>query len=119
MKREQRRISFTAVTTVAQAYTAAVAQADFIIPYYNRLMRSGVDANERIAQMADIFHKQQLPTRILAASIKSPIEVATALLAGAHDLTVSAQVLLEMVCDPQSEQAVEKFHQDWQRMKIP
>ena len=109
-------VAFTAVTTVAQAYTAAMAKADFIIPYYNRLERSGVDASERLAQMAELLHNQRVATRILAASIKSPIEAAQALMAGAHDLTMPPQVLLDMVTDPQSEQAVEKFAQDWHKM---
>ncbi|HLG65211.1 MAG TPA: transaldolase family protein [Ktedonosporobacter sp.] len=113
-----KRVAFTAVTTVPQAYAAAMSQADFIIPYYNRMERAGVDASLRISQMAELLHNHQLPTRLLAASFKSPQEVAKALLAGAHDLTIAPQLLLEMVSDPQSEQAVEKFAQDWQKMKI-
>ena len=110
------RISFTAVTSVAQAYSAAMARADFIIPYFNRLERSGINGSERIARMAEVVRTQQ--TRILAASIKSQAEAATALIAGAHDLTVPPQVLQEMIVDPQSEQAVEKFTRDWQKMKM-
>lgn len=110
------RIAFTAVTNVSQTYIAAMVQADFIIPYYNRLQRAGIDANERIADMANILQNCRQPTRILVASIKTQQEAAQALLAGADDLTVGPQVLLEMVSDPLSEQAVEKFSQDWQKM---
>jgi TalC/MipB family fructose-6-phosphate aldolase len=118
LKAEDRRIAFTAVTTVSQAYCAAMIGADFIIPYYNRLTRSGVDAGERLSQIAEILHTQGLKSRILAASIKSAVEATEALLAGAHDLTVVPQVLQEMVVDPASEEAVVKFTQDWQKMKI-
>ena len=113
---EDHRIAFTAVTTVAQAYTAAMVEAEFVIPYYNRLERAGVNASERIAEMAELFHNQQLATRILVASIKSPSEAVTALLAGAHDITAAPQVLLDMVSDPQTEAAIERFAQDWQKM---
>ena len=113
-----KRVAFTAVTTIPQAYAAAMIWADFIIPYYNRMERAGVDASLRISQMAELLHNHQLPTRLLAASVKSPQEVANALLAGVHDLTIAPQLLLEMVSDTQSEQAVEKFAQDWQKMKI-
>ncbi|HEV2660645.1 MAG TPA: transaldolase family protein [Ktedonobacteraceae bacterium] len=109
-------VAFTAVCSVAQAYSGAMAQADFVIPYFNRMERAGVDASERIAQMAELLHSQQLPTRILAASIKTRVEAATALLAGAHDLTMTPAVLLDMVVDQQSERAVEQFSQDWQKM---
>lgn len=110
------RIAFTAVTTVAQAYTAAMVGADFVIPYYSRLERAGVDANERITQIALLLHKQQLATHILAASIKSPLEAASALGAGAHDITAAPQVLLAMVSDPQTDEAIAKFTLDWQKM---
>jgi TalC/MipB family fructose-6-phosphate aldolase len=109
-------VAFTAVCSIAQAYTAAMAQADFIIPYFNRMERAGVDASERIAQMAELLHNQQTQTRILAASIKTRVEAATALMAGAHDLTLTPAVLLDMVVDQQSERAVEQFSQDWQKM---
>jgi len=116
LKQQNHRIAFTAVTSVAQAYSAAMAGAEFIIPYYGRLARSGVDANERIAQMAELLHNERVPTRILVASIKSPEEAAQALLAGAHDLTASPEVLLDMLSDPMSEEAVERFSQDWEKM---
>jgi TalC/MipB family fructose-6-phosphate aldolase len=117
LKREGYRIAFTAVTSVAQAYVAAAAGADFVIPYCNRLERSGVDAGDRVAQMAELLHNQRSTARILAASIKSSTEAASALMAGAHDLTAPPQVLLEMVTDELTEQAVAKFTQDWQKMK--
>lgn len=116
LKQDKYRVAFTAVTSVAQAYSAAMSQADFIIPYFNRLERSGINATERIAEMAELFHNQQLPTRILAASIKSPQEAVAALAAGAHDITAIPQVLLDMVTDPLTEEAIEKFSSDWQTL---
>ncbi len=111
------RVAFTAVTTVAQAYTAAMAGAEFVIPYYNRLERSGIDASERIAEMAEVMHNHQLPTRILVASIKTTSDARCALLAGVHDITAAPQVLLDMVSDPLTDDAVVKFSQDWRKMK--
>ena len=113
---DNHRLAFTAVTTVAQAYTASMLEAEFVIPYYNRLERSGINASERVAEMAELFHNQHLPTRILAASIKSPSEAVSALSAGAHDITAAPQVLLDMVSDSQTDAAIEKFAQDWQKL---
>lgn len=117
LKAQGCRVAFTAVTSVAQAYAAAMANADYIITYYNRLERAGINATERVGQMARLFHNQNIPTRIMAASIKTSAEAASALLAGAHDLTVPSQVLLEMVTDELTEQAVEKFEQDFRKMR--
>ncbi len=116
LKQDNYRVAFTAVTSVAQAYSAAMCEADFIIPYFNRLERCGIDASERIAEMAELFHNQKVPTRILAASIKSPQEAVEALAAGAHDITAPPQVLLDMVTDPLTEEAIEKFSSDWQTL---
>lgn len=117
LKAQGCRFAMTAVTSVAQAYTAALAGADFIIPYYNRLERCGIDASGRVSKMAQLLRNQQLSTRIMASSIKTSVEAASALMSGAHDLTVPTQVLLEMLTDELTEQAVEKFSQDWQKMK--
>lgn len=116
LKQRWQHIAFTAVTTISQTYIAAMLQAEFIIPYYNRMARAGIDANERIADMASILSNCKASTRILVASLKSVQEAEQALLAGADDLTLTPQVLLDMVSDPLSEQAVEKFSQDWQKM---
>lgn len=110
-------IAFTAVTTVAQAYAASAMGATYIIPYYNRLRRSGIDPGERITQMAQVLARQSHPTRILAASIKSSLEATEALLNGAHDLTLAPACLLDMLKDPQSEEAIARFELDWQKMK--
>jgi TalC/MipB family fructose-6-phosphate aldolase len=115
LKQQQHRLAFTAVTSVAQAYNAAMVGADFIIPYYGRLERSGIDASQRISEMAKLLQSAHPTTRILVASIKSPVDAANALLAGAHDLTVTPQVLLDMVTDPLTDEAVEKFSNDWQQ----
>ena len=78
-----------------------------------------MNASERISEMADVLHNSGLPTRILAASIKSPDDASRALLAGAHDLTVAPQVLLQMVSDPLTEEAIQQFVQDWQKTNKP
>ncbi len=116
LKQQQHRLAFTAVSSVAQAYNAAMVRADFVIPYYGRLERAGINAGQRIAEMARLLQSTHPATRILVASIKSPVDAANALLAGAHDLTVTPDVLMEMVTDPLTEDAVEKFSIDWQQL---
>ena len=116
LKQQQHRLAFTAVTSVAQAYNAAMVRADFVIPYYGRLERAGINAGQRIAEMAKLLQSTHPTTRILVASIKSPEDAANALLVGAHDLTVTPDVLMEMVTDPLTEDAVEKFSHDWQQL---
>lgn len=114
---EGHHIAFTAVTTISQAYIASQVGAKYIIPYYNRLRRSGINPCERIAHMAQVIAGQRSDTRILAASIKSTAEAAEALVSGAHDLTVPPAILLEMAYDPESDEAIARFEQDYNKMK--
>ena len=114
LKQQQHRLAFTAVSSVAQAYNAAMVRADFVIPYYGRLERAGINAGQRIAEMAKLLQSAHPTTRILVASIKSPVDAANALLAGAHDLTVTPSVLMEMVTDPLTNESAENFSHDWQ-----
>ncbi len=109
-------LAFTAVTTVAQAYIAALAGADFVIPYYNRLALNGIDAHQRIQKMGTALSQAGLSTRVLVASIKSAHDAEQSLLVGAHDLTINPQLLLDMVDDPLSDEAITRFNQDWRTL---
>lgn len=117
LKRVQRRMAFTAVTSVSQAYSAAMIEADYVIPYYGRLERASIDAAQRISEMAGVLSNAGGATRILTASIKSVEDATRALLAGSDDLTIAPEVLLAMLVDPMTEEAVVKFTHDWQMMK--
>lgn len=110
------RFSFTAVTTAAQACIGVQAGADFVIPYYGRLTNAGINASQRIGEIAAVLKQADRPARILAASIKSARDATQALISGAHDLTVAPQVLLDMVSDPLSEEAVARFSRDWEAL---
>lgn len=120
LSEQQHRIAFTAVTSVAQAYSAALLPAAYIIPYYSRMEQSGTDAAQRISEMADVLSNTQGnagPTRILTASIKTTEDAASALLAGSDDLTIAPKVLLDLLTDPLTDEAIGRFTQDWQKMK--
>ncbi|HEU5368650.1 MAG TPA: transaldolase family protein [Ktedonobacterales bacterium] len=108
------RFAFTCVFTVTQAYCGAQAGAQYIIPYFGRLRRSGQDACERIEGMARLLNAQAPQTRILAASIKNPADAAEALLAGAHDLTATPEALEALLADPLTDTAVAQFQRDWE-----
>ncbi len=117
LKGQGYRVAFTAVTSVAQAYSAALISAEYIIPYFSRLERSSIDASQRISEMADVLHNMQAATRILTASIKSAEDAASALLAGSDDLTITPKLLLDLLRDPLTDEAMTRFTQDWQKVK--
>lgn len=111
------RLAFTACYSLAQAYCAIHAGAEWIIPYFGRLRRSGTDPCARVEQMARLVAIQATETRILAASLKSPADVVEVTLAGVHDVTVPPEVIRAMPAEPLTDAAVAQFAADWETFR--
>lgn len=113
------RFAFTAIYSLAQAYVATMAGAEWLIPYFDRMRRTGADAAAMIRQMRELLAGQTMPanTRLLVASLKSSAQVAEALLADADDVTVPPEVLRAMAEDPSSEAAAAQFDRDARRAR--
>lgn len=114
---ESVRLSFTAVATVAQAYCGILTGVAWIIPYFGRLRRSGVDPCQLITDMAHVISRQTGTIRILAASVKSPGDIVEATLAGAHDITAPPEVVRMLTEDALSQDAIARFAADWKRVQ--
>ena len=110
---EGARIAFTAVYTLPQAYQGLLAGAEWIIPYFGRLRRAGLDAFARIGEMARLLRAQHAETRLMVASLKSPDDVIEATLAGAHDITAQPDIIRAMVHSPLTSDALAGFTNDW------
>ncbi|MFI5271817.1 MAG: transaldolase family protein [Ktedonobacterales bacterium] len=113
------RFAFTAVYSRAQAYAGALAGAEWLIPYFGRLRRAGLDPCAVIRDLRGIAGGEALPAsaRILAASLKSPDDVAEAVLAGASDLTAPPDCIRALPEDPLSLGDITQFDQDAQRAR--
>jgi transaldolase len=102
--------SVTAIYSAAQAVVAREARAKYAIAYVNRATRLLGDGLALVRQMAAVLQGSE--TEILAASLKSPEEAASALQAGAHHLTLPLSVLQGMTSHELSQQTVEEFNQN-------
>ncbi|TCL62792.1 fructose-6-phosphate aldolase 2 [Hydrogenispora ethanolica] len=108
------KLTATAVFTPQQALLAAVAGADFVAPYVNRLDNSGGDGAQVVAAIRKLFDSYGLPTRILAASFKNARQVHEAALSGAHAVTVNPETLDALLQHPLTDWSVEQFIRDWE-----
>jgi TalC/MipB family fructose-6-phosphate aldolase len=108
------RIAFTAVYTLPQAYSGLLAGAEWIIPYFGRLRRAGLDACDRIGMMAKLLKVQRATTRLLVASLKSPEDIVEATLAGADDITAQPGVIRALMQSTLTNDALAGFTRDWQ-----
>jgi transaldolase len=106
----------TAACSAAQAYLAAQAGAAYVAPYVNRLTRQLGDGLAVVREMARVL--QGTPTEILAASLKSVDEVISALVAGAHHVTMPLDLILAMGEHELTHRAIDEFAAALQPAKI-
>jgi len=99
----------TAIFTPAQTYLACEAGTSYVIPYLNRLTKSGGDGPGLIRTMREIIDATGSRAEILAASLKSPQEVVSALLSGAHNVTAPLKVIEEMAQSQLTAEALAEF----------
>ena len=74
-------VGITAIFNTAQVYLACEAGAQFILPYVNRSTRLLGDGINLVRQMRAVIEADNSNTEIIAASIKTPDEAISTLLA--------------------------------------
>ena len=97
----------TAIFTPAQTYLACQAGARYVLPYVNRLTRAGGDGPGLVKTMREIVSDSEV--EIVACSLKSPQEVVSALLSGAHHVTAPLKVIEEMAENQLTAEALAEF----------
>lgn len=100
-----------------QALLAAKAGAFIISPFVDRLNRVGEDGFEFVEKIRQIYDNYEYDTQILVASIRSPLTVMQAALAGADICTMPFDVLSMMYQHPMTDLGIDIFLKD--AAKIP
>jgi transaldolase len=102
-------VAVTAIFNSAQAYAACEAGATYLLPYVNRTTRLRGDGIAFVHELVEICDVADRGTEVLAASIKTPQEAVSTLLAGAHHVSMPLAILIAMGHDPLSVQAIADF----------
>jgi len=110
------KVNFTLCFTLNQALLGAEAGAAFVSPFVGRLDDVGEDGMEVVADIVEYLDYYELPTQVIAASIRHPQHCLMAARAGAHIATVPYEVLLQMIRHPLTDIGIERFKDDWQRV---
>ena len=106
-------VNMTLIFTPLQALLAARAGAAYVSPFVGRLDDIGHDGMQVVRETVEIFRLHQLPSRVIAASIRHPLHVLQAARAGAHIATMPFGVLRALVSHPLTERGLERFLADW------
>jgi len=115
LKEEGIRTNVTLCFSANQALFAALAGAYIISPFVGRLDDISVDGMQVVRDTVEIYRQHQLPTLVLAASIRSPRDIIAAAKAGADIATVPFKVLQQAAQHPLTDKGLEQFLADWQR----
>ncbi|HEY54901.1 MAG TPA: fructose-6-phosphate aldolase [Dehalococcoidia bacterium] len=116
LAKEKIKVNFTLCFSLNQALLAARAGAAYVSPFVGRLDDVGHDGMALVKDIVDVFRNYQLPTKVIAASIRHPQHCVAAAKAGAHIATVPYEVLMQMIKHPLTNVGVARFLSDWQRL---
>lgn len=103
----------TLVFSTNQGLLAAKAGASLVSPFVGRLDDINQDGMTVIRELAEIFAIYDIEAEVLAASIRNPLHVTQAALAGAHVATLPFKVLQQMVHHPLTDKGIVQFKKDW------
>lgn len=111
------KTNVTLIFSPSQALLAARAGASYVSPFVGRLNDISSDGNKLVESIAAIFDIHGITTEIIAASIRSPEDVADAALSGAHIATIPYKVICQMIKHPLTDAGIERFLKDWEGVK--
>jgi transaldolase len=111
------KVNVTLCFSVNQALLAARAGAYFISPFVGRLEDINEDGIELVAQIVEMYHMHGLETKVLAASLRTPMHVTKAALYGADCATMPYKVFKQLVSHPLTDSGLERFLADWDKAR--
>ena len=111
------RINVTLVFSPGQAILAAEIGAYIVSPFLGRIDDAAADGMHALRQICQIYDVQGYDTQVLAASLRHPMHIVDAALAGADIATMPYEVFTKLVKHPLTEQGLEKFQSDWTELR--
>lgn len=114
LSKEGIKTNVTLIFSAGQALLAARAGATYVSPFLGRLDDIATNSMELIETIAKIFKVHNIKTEIIAASVRSPLHVVDAAVAGADIATVPYGVIKQMLKHPLTDSGIERFMKDWE-----
>lgn len=115
LSKEGIRVNVTLCFSPAQALLAAKAGAYFISPFVGRLDDIATEGMDLVRQIIAIYENYDYETQVLAASLRGPMHVVEAALAGAHIGTMPFKVLESLFNHPLTDKGLEQFLKDYNK----
>jgi transaldolase len=116
LSKEGVKVNFTLCFSLNQTLLGVAAGASFVSPFVGRLDDIGEDGMKVVEDIVKFLRFYQLPTQVIAASIRHPQHCMVAAEVGAHIATVPYKVLLQMIQHPLTDIGVKRFMDDWSKV---
>ena len=113
LSKENIKTNVTLIFSANQALLAAKAGASYVSPFLGRVDDIGSEGMELVRSIVEIFDIYGFDTQVIAASVRHPLHVTDAALAGSHIATIPMKVLQQMVKHPLTDKGIESFMKDW------
>ncbi len=110
------RCNMTLCFSPTQALLAAKAKAAYISPFIGRLDDISHRGMDLVKQIRRIYDNYDYETEIIVASIRHPMHVVDAALAGADIATIPYEVIEKVIKHPLTDIGIERFLNDWRKM---
>jgi transaldolase len=111
---ENVKINMTLCFSPNQALLGALAGATYVSIFVGRLDDAGHDGMQVVEDTISILENYpDLETQVIAASIRNPMHVTYAAMAGADIATVPYAVLMQMIQHPLTDVGIKRFLADW------
>ncbi len=114
LAKEHIRTNMTVMMTFNQLVLAAKAGATYVSLFYNRSKEAGENPVQIIRDYVAVAKEGNLSARLIVGSIRTPDDVALAVAAGAHIMTVPAKILKQMPFNKRTDETIEEFDKAWQ-----
>lgn len=118
LAREGLHVNVTLIFSVNQALLAAKIGAYFASPFLGRLDDIGQDGMQVVREAVQIYRTYGFTTQVLASSLRHPLHVTQAALAGAHIATMPFKVAAALFTHPLTAQGQERFLSDWRQLQV-
>ncbi len=111
------KVNMTLVFSPSQALLAAKVGAAFVSPFVGRLDDISHYGMDLVRQIVTIYDNYGFDTEVIVASVRNPLHVVDAALAGAHIATIPFGVIDQLVKHPLTDIGIEKFLADWKKLE--
>ncbi len=113
------RINVTLTFSVNQALLASAIGAYIVSPFVGRVDDINEDGMQVVRDIVAAYRQQSIKTKVLAASLRHPLHVTQAALAGADIGTMPFKVLESMFKHPLTDAGLKKFAEDYRKTQEP